>query len=296
MKKIPFLPMRFDRAKARAQRFRGWGESMHKFFPGMEFDLEQAGMPFDAREWLGLGFFAGGVYFLLLFAAAFSITLGLGLPPQAAGGLAFAVGMGVGGMVFMYFSLTPRLHTKKKVREIEKNLPYAMNHILIQIRSGVTLFAALVSIGWSNYGQLSLEFRKAVNEINTGKSEISALEQLARDNPSLFFRRIMWQMVNALKAGSDIGVVLKAIVENITSEQLVAIKKYGSQLNPMALFYMMLVVIFPTLGIVFLLILFSFIGGATFGLEPVLGAILGFLVFVQVMFIGMVKNKRPGGL
>ena len=105
----------------------------------------------------------------------------------------------------------------------------------------------------------------------------------------------IWQIVNALKSGSDIGQTLKQIVNDLAVEQRVAIKKYGSELNPLALFYMMLVVIFPTLGIVFILILFSFVSVAI-DIHVILMGVLAFLLIFQIMFIGMIKSKRPVGI
>ncbi len=294
MARIPLFPLPQAKARKVAKYFMGWGQGVSRMFPSLDFELEQAGVEMNPREWLGIAVFVFVFYFTLLFGTIFALVLSFSLPPQASVGISLAAGAMVGGMGFMYVSLYPRLTSRRKIKEVEKHLPYALRSILIQIRSGVTLFKSMVSIGWGDYGALSVEFRKAVNEINTGKSEVAALESLARNNPSLFFRRILWQMINAMKSGSDIGTVVKNIVDSISSEQMVSIKKYGSQLNPLALFYMMLVVIFPTLGMVFILILFSFVG-ATINIEFIMVGILGFLVFVQFMFIGLIKSRRPGG-
>jgi pilus assembly protein TadC len=118
---------------------------------------------------------------------------------------------------------------------------------------------------------------------------------LARQNPSLYFRRIMWQMVNALKSGADIGDTIKQIVDTLSEEQRIAIKKYGAQLNPLALMYMIFAVIFPTLGITFLLVVSSFIG-IGIDIQYVLLGILGFLLMFQFMIIGLIKSRRPIGI
>ena len=140
-----------------------------------------------------------------------------------------------------------------------------------------------------------MEIQKAVNEINTGKSEINALEKLARMNPSLYFRRVMWQIVNALKSGADIGATLDQIVISLASDQIIAIKKYGAQLNPLALMYMIFAVIFPTLGITFILVISSFLG-LGISIDLVLVGILMFLFFFQFMMIGLIKTRRPVGV
>lgn len=58
---------------------------------------------------------------------------------------------------------------------------------------------------------------------------------------------------------------------------------------------MIMVVVFPTLGIVFLLVLTSFVGNMI-DLHMVLIGVLMFLFVIQFVFIGMIKGKRPIGI
>lgn len=295
MKRVPFLPLSERSAKKISRYFLGVGEGLSKMFPTMDFNLEQSDMDFDAREWLGLSFFIAIVWGFILFDIVFLVVLVTQKVFTFALGVAFLVGLAIAAAIFFYSSLLPRVRVKKKIRQIEHNIPHVLNQLLVEVRSGVTVFNAMNSIVSAGYGRLSEEFSKAVVDIQTGSSEVDALERLAVNNPSLFLRRVIWQLVNAMKSGADIGTILKEIVDNITAEQKTAIKKYGSELNPLSLFYMMLVVIFPTLGIVFLLVMFSFVGIAM-SIEFVLIGILVGLVFIQVMFLGLIKNKRPVGL
>ena len=149
---------------------------------------------------------------------------------------------------------------RRKVRDLEKNLLYGLRHLAIQVKSGVSLFDALVSVSKQDYGILSEELAVCTKKISTGLAEDRALEELAMKNPSLHFRRAIWQIVNSMKSGTDLGDTLESIVSSISSEQRISIRKYGSQLNPMAMMYMMLAVIIPSLGITFLIILSSFSG------------------------------------
>ena len=295
MKRVPFVPLSLDVAKKISKRSMGVGESLSKFFPSLSFELEQSGLELDSREWLAIAFHFSLIYFVFLFSGVLVITMIFKIVLVMGVLISFLVGLAAGFSVLLYLSFYPKLFVSRKVKSIERNLPHALHHLLIQVRSGVTLFDSLVSIARSNYGLLSKEFKRAVNEINTGKSEVSALEMLARENPSLYFRRILWQIINALKSGADIGSTIKEIVNNLVSEQKIAIKKYGAQLNPLALFYMVLVIIFPTLGIIFLLILFSFIG-TVISIEFVLIGIIIFLTIFQFLFIGIIKSKRPVGV
>lgn len=289
------MPLPYDKVKSITEHFLGIGENLSKMFPSLEFDLEQSGFEISPRRWMSIALFAFMFYCILIFGLVMLVTIVAKIEFSRSVIVSLFAGLGIGGGSFMFLSFYPKLSAQKKVNDIEKNLPYVLHHILVQVRSGVPLYDTLVSIAKGDYGTMSREMRKVVNEINTGKSEAEALEKVTRETPSFFFRRVMWQLINALKSGADVGVTMKEIVENLAVEQRVAIKKYGAQLNPLALMYMLFAVIFPTLGITFLIVLSSFTG-MKFSLELVLTGITGVIVLFQFMFIGLIKSRRPAGI
>jgi flagellar protein FlaJ len=294
-KKVPLIPMSMDKAMNISRHFLGIGESLSHMFPAMHFELEQAKFDYEPRQWMALAFFSGLFYFLLTFGSLFTVFVIAKMELTRAILFPIVVGFTISAVSFVYILFYPKLFVTKKVKDLESHLPHMIHHLLIEVRSGVPLYNALVSVAKSKYGILSEEFKRAVNEINTGKSEIMALEMIAKQNPSLYFRRILWQIINAMKSGADIGETLKHIAGNIAEEQRVSIKKYGSQLNPLTLMYMMFCVIFPTLGITFLLVISSFMGMGI-DLHYMLMLILGFLVMFQFVLIGLIKSKRPVGV
>jgi len=293
--KVPFLPISKERSKAISRHYMGIGERLERLFPGLRFSLEQAEFRIDHREWISLGLYCALIYFSIVFSAMLTIFTVARMDALRALSLSGLSGMGVGFAVFFYFGTYPKLYVSRRVKAIERHLPHALRQLLIQVRSGMPLYNAVVSVSRRNYGQLSEEFRAVVKEIDTGRSEMDALDGMARRNPSLHLRRIMWQITNSMRTGADIGATLKEIVDTIMEEEKVEIKNYGATLNPLALFYMMAVVIFPTLGIVFLLVMSSFVGMAL-DLRLILSGILAFILLFQVMFIGIVKTRRPSGI
>ncbi|MEM7816166.1 MAG: type II secretion system F family protein [Candidatus Aenigmatarchaeota archaeon] len=284
-----------DKAEGATKHLLNWGEFFSNLFPGLAYELEQSEFRFEPREWVALALFTGLFYFSVLFTGLFVVLFAAKIEVSRLILVSLGASSVIGFVGFMYVIFYPKLYVNRKVNQIEKNLPFVLHHLLIEVRSGVPLFNALVSISHSKYGILSDEIKKAVDEISTGKSEIAALEMLARRNPSLYFRRVLWQIVNSLKSGADIGNTMKQIVDSLSEEQRVAIKKYGSQLNPMTLIYMIFAVIFPTLGITFLLVISSFVGMGI-DLQFVLIGIIFFLIMFQFMIIGLIKSKRPVGV
>ena len=98
-------------------------------------------------------------------------------------------------------------------------------------------------------------------------------------------------LTRALKAGADVGNTLEVLVQSLSNEQRVAIKKYGAQLSPLALMYMMFAVIVPTLGITFMII-FSSISSLQVS-EVFFYLIIIVLVIFQFAFAGIIKSRRP---
>jgi flagellar protein FlaJ len=208
---------------------------------------------------------------------------------------AIAVGL-IAGMLFFfvtffYVKSYPKLLLKKKVYDIDRNILYALRHMYVQVTSGVPLFDALVSVANGNYGQVSAEFKLAVRSIHTGVSVERALDSLTERNPSIYFRRAMWQISNGIKVGSDVGGILRNINEYISAEQKIMIRKYGSQLNPLTVMYMMMAVVLPSLGVTFLMVLSSFSKIPV--TETIFWMIIVFVALFQFMFLGILKSKRP---
>lgn len=191
---------------------------------------------------------------------------------------------------FFTFANYPKIKANKISRKLERELPYALRHMLIEVRSGISLYEAMVSVS-DDYGEASEEFNKIVKDINGGKPQIQALEDSIVRNPSTQYRRAMWQMINALKSGTDVSNTLETLVESMVKQQKLQVKRYGKELNPYILVYLMVAVIVPSLGVTFLIVLSTFTG---VGLNRfTFFQILGGLILFQVFFLNFVKSKRP---
>jgi len=288
--RIPFLPLKPEKILSISRRtfIYSLADKFSKIL-NLEVVLKQADIPYEEREWLSLAIYSSLHWFFVLFSILFFIGI---ISKTNIFAYSILLSFVFSSFVFIYFILYPKLIVSRKVRDVEKNLPFVLRHLLIELRGGVSLYDALVSISSQDYGILSKEFKEVVKKISSGYSEIQALEELTLKIPSQKFRKTMWQIVNSLRSGVDISDVLKDIVNNIISEQRAEIKEYGSSLNPIALSYMMFCIIFPTMGLVVILILTSFMGIANFPKE-LLYLIALLIAFVQFNFIGIIKTKRP---
>jgi flagellar protein FlaJ len=197
------------------------------------------------------------------------------------------------GFLFFIQINYPKIISLNKTREIDKNLIAALQDVLVQLNSGVPLFSIMVNISQSDYGGVSDEFKRIVMEINSGESSINAIEKYAKLNSSEYFRRSLWQISNGMRSGSDMASVVKESIRNLNEEQTIQIQSYGNKLNPLIMFYMLIAVILPSLGITFLIILSSMMGLSELLVKGILIGTGIFIVLMQIMFLGVIKSKRP---
>ena len=283
---IPFVPLPMDVALKEAKVFERIGNAIAKATPSLKLDLYQAKLKLHPKEYASIVVMTTIFYFFVLGPIIFLVGYFTGridffLPTIVA--TSFSV------FIFLYLMRYPKLMAIRRMRKLERDLLNALEHILIEIKSGVPLFNSLIGVS-EEYGEISEEFRIIVTEINGGLSEIEAFQRASLRNPSLHFRRAIWQLTNALKAGSDISSALESIVQTMVSEQIVEIRRYGQELNPFTLMYMLFSVIMPTLGITFLIILSSF-SGLTIP-DYLFVLIIMFLGMFQYFYMGIIKTKR----
>jgi len=197
--------------------------------------------------------------------------------------------------LFILFSqlVYPRIYLSRRQKNIERNLIPALQDILVQLTSGVPLFSVLINISAAKYGELSIEFKKAVKKINAGMPEQEVLDDLAENNPSVFFKKALWQISNGMNAGSDLAIVVKDSIKALNNEQMIQIQEYGNKLNPLIVFYMLVAIIIPALSIAFLTIITSIIGIPSGTVKMIFIILFIFVMLIQIMFLGLIRSKRP---
>jgi archaeal flagellar protein FlaJ len=291
MIKIPFSFIPPKQLRGMSKVFLGTAEFMLNWFPFLGVNLRQAKMDIEPREYLSMCLFSSVFFYAIstFFLAVFLKSFEVGNYFLRSSFICLIIVL----FVFLQQIMYPKLVTKKRIKKLEINLLAALQSMMVQLNSGVPLFDIMVNMSKGDYGEISKEFSTVVKEINTGKPQVEALEDIAVENPSVFFRRSIWQIVNGMKAGSDMSSVIKEIINSLSEEQVLQIQKYGGQLNPLAMFYMLVAVIAPTLGMTFLIVISSFISMGEEITKIVFWSLFGFVCFFQIMFLGIIKSRRP---
>jgi len=253
-------------------------------FTGLNIKLKQAGIndtpELFLKKTLISALYVSGALVLFLWLLL-SKSIGHGIL------LAFPI---IFAILFAYFFKIPDVKLLKKEREINSEIVFAGRFLIIELESGVPMYDAFKNIA-KNYPAIGKYFSDIVTKMDFGTEMEDALNEAINLTPSANFRKVLWQIINSQHTGADVTTALKSVVNVITKEQMIAIQEYGRKLNPLAMFYMIIAVILPSIGITMFIVLSTFLN-LKLSL-PILIFISFFLGFMQFMFLAMIRSSRP---
>jgi len=285
----PFVPFPKKLMKRLGRPFLGIGELTQKFFPHYNLILEQTEMGLTGDEFFSMTFAFSAINFILFSLIFATLLYALKLD----GYLTYGIGLGlvVAVMVFIKSVMGPRVVILKRVRSIDTNLIFGLKMIIVEINAGLSLFDSVVIVAMHDIGEMSTIFREIAKRMASGENEQEVLRDIATKNPSHFLRKVLWQIVSGLKAGSSLRDVMSESLSSLERRQRTDIIAYGSSLRVLTLMFMMVGVIIPSMAVAFLSVL-NFLPGIDIS-TMVFWALIGGIVVVQFMLIGFIKSKRP---
>jgi len=261
-------------------------QMMARALPNLKFKLKKAGMNYSPEEFVKRTFLSGFymttglVVSLALILAKFNVLKGIMMVFVP---IIFL-------LLFSYMLKLPDVTISRKEKSITREIVFAGRHLIIELESGIPLYNAFINIS-KNYEAVGRYFKDISNKVDLGTSMEDAISEAIEYMPSDDFRRLLWQVLNSIRTGSDVSKSLGSVLEQIAREQTIEVNRYGKKLNPLAMFYMIIAVILPSLGVTMLVVLSSFI---QFELNLAIFLILsGLSAFVQFMFLSIIKFSRP---
>ena len=121
----------------------------------------------------------------------------------------------------------PRFIIKRRERNIDLFLPYAVNFISSMAVAGVSpaeIFQSLSAINM--YGEIQKEARKIAKEITImGMDSITAIKHAIEISPSTKFRSFLQGIIGTIQSGSDLHKYLENVADKYMDEDIVERKK-----------------------------------------------------------------------
>jgi flagellar protein FlaJ len=267
-----------------------YAHHLEPLFPHMEWNLKRSGYTIDTPQYLSVTLY---ITTLVLVMAGLVTVLPFIIMQDIQKiytNVLFSIVVSI--VTLVYSILLPSVKMGKRAVLIDMDLEFMLKDMEIQLSSGIPLFDTLVNIARGEYGECSRICEGIIQEVEQGKSMTDVLDDVGMWSPSEYLRKTLWQIVNALKSGSDIANSLDVISNDIRLEKENKIKSYGKELNLYGLIYLMMGIIIPSMGVTLLVILSSFMGKGIIT-QSIFYIILGAIIFFQTMFILFVRSKRP---
>ncbi|MGC8538328.1 MAG: type II secretion system F family protein [Candidatus Micrarchaeia archaeon] len=204
---------------------------------------------------------------------------------------ALVLGIAIYYVMFNKFITYPISRSKNVGKEVERDILFAARDLVIGLRSGMPLFNTMSAVS-TGYGAASREFSKIIELVELGMPIEQAMDEVSNKSESKTFKRIMLQASVSIKSGADVVGSLQSVVDEVTQERAIELRRYGQRLNALAMFYMLFGVIFPSMGIAVAAILTTFIALFSITETTLMMALVG-IAFLQLIFLNLMRTSRP---
>ena len=256
------------------------------YFPMLKRDLRIAHLPYTPLEYVNKNL-KTTVMYAFLFTVLFFFVL---KKAKLSLFLLVPIFIILFILLFEFSIISIKSKIRKREREIDREVLFVGRYLLVKLYSGRPLLNALIEIAGSR-GITPKYIEEIVDDIGTGSTIEDALNNAMIYSPSDKLRKILFHINNALQLGIDVTKPLESVLEEITREDELEIKKYGKKLNTLVIFYMLAAVILPSLGVAIFIVIASFVS-FPIGLNGLL-VLVFFIVILEFIFIALFKSIRP---
>lgn len=278
--------------------FGGWADRYASKFEGLRGPLSESGLKILYRTYVAIVFFSG----LLGFIAGIPLGFLLALYYFHLEGvllifISVVLTIGIAALAFIIAYFYPFSRASDRKRNINANLPFAVNHMAAIAASGVPpniIFKLLAEFG--EYEEISRECAKVVRNIESfGQDVTMAISQVAADVPSAEFRELLYGILSIIKTGGNLKLYLQNQAKEALFNYRIQREEYLEALSTYADFYTAVLIAAP-LFLISILAVINIIGGRIGGLSIDFILTLGIFVgipLVNIIFLAFIHVTQP---
>ena len=195
-------------------------------------------------------------------------------------------------MFYIFLIYYPKIKEQKNYSDLNQELPYALRHMGIELKSGKGLHDALITIKDSNYGSFSKEINRVLEEVKFGKSTEDSLLEMSKRIDSEGLTRAIQQIVGTLRVGGNVAYSLEIIAQDISFEMQIKLKEYSQKLNSFILIYTFIAILAPVIILIMLMASSTVMGDVVS--SNILLLMYSVFFPMVVMFMGVfIKKLEP---
>lgn len=200
-----------------------------------------------------------------------------------------AIFLTVISMIYIFILYYPQIKEQRNYSDLNQELPYALRHMGIELKSGKGLHDTLITIKDANYGTFSRELNRVLEEVKFGKSTEDALLEMSKRVKSEGLSRAVHQLIGTLRVGGNLANSLDIIAKDISFEMQIKLKEYSQKLNSFILIYTFIAILAPVISLIMLMASSTVMGDIIS--SNLLMLIYGVFFPMIVMFMGVFMKK-----
>ena len=195
-------------------------------------------------------------------------------------------------MLYLFMLYYPQIREQRSYGDLNQELPYALRHMGIELKAGRGLHDALATIRDADYGSLSREFARVLEEIKYGKSTEDSLLEMSHRVKSDGLTRSVHQIIGTLRVGGNLAGSLEIIAGDISFDMQIKLKEYSQKLNSFILIYTFIAILAPVISLIMLMAGSTVMGDIIS--SQLLFVIYGIFFPLVVVFMGLfIKKLEP---
>ena len=182
-------------------------------------------------------------------------------------------------MLYFFVFYYPKIKQDRSYDDLNQELPYALRHMGVELKAGRGLHDAMITIKNADYGSLSSEFNRVLEEVNYGNSTEDSLISMSHRVKSDGLSRAVHQLIGTIR-------------QDISFDMHIKLKEYSQKLNSFILIYTFLAILTPVIALIMLMAGSTVMGDIVS--PDLLIVIYGVFFPLVVMFMGVfIKKLEP---
>lgn len=214
--------------------------------------LYSANMRYSVRQYIALTVSIVFFVFIISLAASFSILSFLGIMEiEKVAIVSVAVSIAVSFFAAMIALYLPKSRARARANALSAELPFALRHMATELRSGMGLYKTLQTIAVADYGVLSEEFARTINEVEEGVATKDALRNFAMRVESPSLKSTLLHIIRALRTGGNLSEIMTNIAEDVSFEMRMRIRDFSEKMNFFGVVFTTAAIVFPVMVAIF---------------------------------------------
>lgn len=249
--------------------------------------ISESGIKILSRTYISLIFLVSLLSYFISLPAVFFI-----MNYYSMGNLVFlapVISLGVAGAAFGIIYYYPWQRAFSRKRNLDFNLPFAVNHMAAIATSGVPpkiLFKLLSEFG--EYGEISREAGKIIRNVEVfGQDITTAIQNVAVKVPSKEFRELLFGILSTIKTGGSLRNYLQLKAREALFIYRIRREEHLQALSTYADFYTAVMIAAP-LFLVSILAVMNVVGGTIEGMTISDIMNLGIYIVIPATNIGFI--------